>query len=198
MKGRNVLCIRFLAPARILCYVEETWRLFQTRKKEHKAGQNYKWRLTKSKHSICRKTNQNGQRRWRPSTAHRGVPERCWLGKRSDRCKRERVKFSKGIESYDRNIAEWKCLTIQWPCWNMETNPKLFFDREKDNSSQWIITKVKVLDRHQTAFSAHFYITSCNDHDSSCAVTKLNMKETIRHFDNILIQTCKTWSKRRF
>ena len=51
-----------------------------------------------------------------------------------------------------------------------------FFDREKDFSGQLIITKVKVLDRPQTEFPAHFHITSCNDHDSSCAVTKLNMK----------------------
>ena len=36
--------------------------------------------------------------------------------------------------------------------------------------------KVTVRDRAQTAFPAHFYIiyTSCNDHDTSCAVAKLN------------------------
>ena len=51
-----------------------------------------------------------------------------------------------------------------------------FFVREKDCSRQWIIAKVKVLDRPRTAFPAHFEIiyTSCNDHDTSRAAIKLN------------------------
>ena len=42
--------------------------------------------------------------------------------------------------------------------------------------------KVKVFDRPQTVFPAHFdiiYTTSCNDHDTSCVVTKLNDKKAI-------------------
>ena len=44
---------------------------------------------------------------------------------------------------------------------------------------------VKVLDR--PAFPEHFNIIyTCNDHDTSGAVTKLNITKTIRHFDNFL------------
>ena len=51
-------------------YVGETWRLFQTRKKEHMD----KVRLT---NEDLHKGKTDGQRRWRPSTAHRGLPKWC-------------------------------------------------------------------------------------------------------------------------
>ena len=52
-----------------------------------------------------------------------------------------------------------------------------FFDREKTVGDDKLSQKVKVLDR--PAFPAHFNIIdmSCNDHDTSCAVTKLNDKK---------------------
>ena len=58
-----------------------------------------------------------------------------------------------------------------------------------DCSRQRIIAKVKVLDRPQTAIPAHFDIiyTSCNDHDTSCAVTKLTNK-TIHHIETSVLK----------
>ena len=57
----------------------------------------------------------------------------------------------------------------------METNPLIV---KKTVVEGELSQKVKVLDRPQTAFPAHFNIiyTSCNDHDTSCVVTKLNDK----------------------
>ena len=112
-------------------YVGETWRLFQTRKKEHME----KVRLGLKQRKVLEGIESLRQK-------HRGM----------------RV-----LNNFD-HVETWK------PVLNS------FFDREKDGSRQLIIAKVKVLHRPQTAIPAHFDIiyTSLNDHDTSCAVTKLN------------------------
>ena len=92
------------------------------------------------------------------------------------KCARERGlkrgKVLEGIESHRRmrvldnfdHAETWK------PILNS------YFHCEKNYSRLWINAKVKVLDRLQFAFSEHYDIiyTSCTDHNTSCAVTKLN------------------------
>ena len=83
MKGGNAVYIRFFAPARILYIGREggggTWRLLQTRKKEHIDKVRLINEDLHEENTLSAKKT-NGQRGGRPSTAHHGVPKWYRLG----------------------------------------------------------------------------------------------------------------------
>ena len=97
VKGRNGLYIRFLVPARIL-YM---WAPLPNKEdRAHGQSQTNEWRSSQRKYCIGRKTD-GGRGGWGPSTAHHWVPKWCWLGKRIDLRKKERIKAKKSFEGIE-------------------------------------------------------------------------------------------------